>query len=1832
MAEQLEGQDPIESTTTTTTNTSPATTEAGGGDGGNGDGGTPKSNADILNQNRIKLYNDIVNLKDPVLSSNIKKIGFKKFSNLLQEDREFQSALLTDLGERNFNITNEQFQGAYVGGRTGYAFDFGADARAARDAAKGSVEPTSEEDSSILGQIKGFAKQYIKDSKEDFNQLANFVKRGWYTGLGGRGAQAENFAMGNVDTENLAKYLKKANEIGTQKIEAEFAKDETFLKDADDLLAILVPSVMESFANMAGAGYQKLIGGTAAGAGVGAATGGLPGAVIGGGKGLQYAMLQQGYNLEFTGTVIDELQTKGLINLQADEATIKKQLDAAFADKKLMAPIYEKANTRALAITGTDFVLSGMGGRVLKNLGKSKAAGKLLNTPVGQMFSQFAEKTVSNPVYRKAARLTNRVAELDKKIAGSKLGKAGATIGVADMFGGAAGETLAQSLTQEELDWKSIAVEAGAEGKFINTLRKLGDIGQKKIQQKAISQFATEKNLPPNKKQAETVADDDWKPITQQEYDDFKKGKITPEKVAGLMDDVDIAMSNPGHLEKVAALDELYGKMVKDVYEMHLSAVENKDLYDLALNNIAELQNKKPEEIKAAITPGSPSFNEKIANDFKNNFNVLKQQYKEKNDSENASGLSSEVGKGQKPQQAQSEQGASEEETGDGGVLEAAAAEERIKEIDEFLSDNDQYFKDHGENILSQEELDDLIQEKETLLKSQGGGAAAPATTQQTGEQNVQVQQGAQSAGGVPPQSASTEVAGGVSETATPEGAVSEQPVVTSEEVVGETVPAPEIGIQGIIRGYKNIAGDKGIGDVRDLLFGENNGTQVIRGMDDNWYAISFSKKGGDGQGIYEQGGSTPRPGHIVTSVKINNPESKESIELAKQQSKEALDKILPTIKEGVIKEAAVLSALKSSASTQTKKTPTTTTTTSTSEKQKPVAKEIKNADVEVRKGKTHDKDGIYEAVYKGKVIGKFSFDKKEKVWVDASGDKFAQKKDAISKFVLRYNMANEAAAETSTTKGEGKGKAATTTTTETKTEKKPEAKTETKGTAKSETKTETKGETKPTGKKETKPQTPKTNPFAETVRKGMEALMGAIGSKVKMNFLSPEEAAKIAAMPEKKRGKLLFQTTAWHGTPHTFPKFKTEKINTGEQAQAFGWGLYFTDDKEIAEYYANELAGLKDNISLEELKNILPPSPNFESLANNLQRNVRVRGINEGVQKFKEEVELLGEDSYTPEELEFVKNLKQEDVQTKNVYKVTLFKGKKRYVTAPIKSSDGKWNVYDSVVWDKIQAMPSSERQGILDNFDKVKPQKRFNSKEEASNWIADNNEYTWLVWDKPVGANAIAKINKALEEKGIPATPKKYFKAGVDGRVANGMTGEEVYRELSKILGDNVKIGGSKEASLFLLENGIDGVKYPAKSVGTGITSDTARDFNYVVFDENAITIEERNGETIPIQVAVGYRGIRGEYRADYNGIQYFAVNERYAKVFGNNIIKASISTDRILDLDKYNKLLESKGLNLGGQSQGFFTIDDSIFDENGNFTDDRMLGRMGRAKSQIGVEEFNKIYDQFVKEFNNADVIYGEDIGNPGEKVYAVKNPDAINTNNVDAAAPEGVQYMKTPDGKILGFVQKLPDGSYNVYINPETQDAETPIHEIAGHIFLPLIKESNPELYNQGTALIQNSEYMGKANGDIAEALALAVGDKGKLLAEKPRKGFMEWLKGMWEWVGDKLRLNPDKIKNLTLGQFTDLIAGSVLKGKELAETKPTEKAETKKEKPAQTTKALPSFSEFDAISEDRSKMKEAKAEFIAKHGQLAYDAMKEISANFTKITKALQEKEILTKKC
>jgi hypothetical protein len=132
--------------------------------------------------------------------------------------------------------------------------------------------------------------------------------------------------------------------------------------------------------------------------------------------------------------------------------------------------------------------------------------------------------------------------------------------------------------------------------------------------------------------------------------------------------------------------------------------------------------------------------------------------------------------------------------------------------------------------------------------------------------------------------------------------------------------------------------------------------------------------------------------------------------------------------------------------------------------------------------------------------------------------------------------------------------------------------------------------------------------------------------------------------------------------------------------------------------------------------------------------------------------------------------------------------------------------------------------------------------------------DQYTWLEWDKTPTKIQKEKLidivkNINVDEENNPIG--KIAKQNFENDLNKGAVNAYIYGQLAILTDDNT----GKKASLLLLENGIDGVKFPAESIATGATSETARGFNYVVFDENAITIEEQ----VKFQKALQEQGIK-------------------------------------------------------------------------------------------------------------------------------------------------------------------------------------------------------------------------------------------------------------------------------------------------------------------------------------------------------------------------------------
>ena len=110
--------------------------------------------------------------------------------------------------------------------------------------------------------------------------------------------------------------------------------------------------------------------------------------------------------------------------------------------------------------------------------------------------------------------------------------------------------------------------------------------------------------------------------------------------------------------------------------------------------------------------------------------------------------------------------------------------------------------------------------------------------------------------------------------------------------------------------------------------------------------------------------------------------------------------------------------------------------------------------------------------------------------------------------------------------------------------------------------------------------------------------------------------------------------------------------------------------------------------------------------------------------------------------------------------------------------------------------------------------------------------SEYDYLRWDKDISKEQGNKILKQLRKEKIDSPT-------IERMVENKYPGFDMYNTLSDLLESTSKkpTEPGKLASEFLLRAGIDGIKYPSGTL-SGVKG--SKSFNYVVFDEGAITIE--------------------------------------------------------------------------------------------------------------------------------------------------------------------------------------------------------------------------------------------------------------------------------------------------------------------------------------------------------------------------------------------------------
>lgn len=131
--------------------------------------------------------------------------------------------------------------------------------------------------------------------------------------------------------------------------------------------------------------------------------------------------------------------------------------------------------------------------------------------------------------------------------------------------------------------------------------------------------------------------------------------------------------------------------------------------------------------------------------------------------------------------------------------------------------------------------------------------------------------------------------------------------------------------------------------------------------------------------------------------------------------------------------------------------------------------------------------------------------------------------------------------------------------------------------------------------------------------------------------------------------------------------------------------------------------------------------------------------------------------------------------------------------------------------------------------------------------------------------------------------------------------------------------------------------------------------------------------------------FRALKREFDKDYDGIQYYAENPVYTRVFGNNIKQFHLKMEDVMDLDKWNAMLSKETLKRYGGT--LFAVHSTYMDKESENYGYRYV------RDTLYNEVSKEAFYEFQKEFNSAKIIKGKDSGNESQTVYAVRDKSLV-----------------------------------------------------------------------------------------------------------------------------------------------------------------------------------------------------------------------------------------------
>lgn len=361
------------------------------------------------------------------------------------------------------------------------------------------------------------------------------------------------------------------------------------------------------------------------------------------------------------------------------------------------------------------------------------------------------------------------------------------------------------------------------------------------------------------------------------------------------------------------------------------------------------------------------------------------------------------------------------------------------------------------------------------------------------------------------------------------------------------------------------------------------------------------------------------------------------------------------------------------------------------------------------------------------------------------------------------------------------------------------------------------------------------------------------------------ENPVSIVKPTEQKPGIIAF-----HGSGADFDEFRLEMVGTGEGAQAYGYGLYFTDSEDIANFYRQTVGGGTGIVDF--------------SIGNlDLVRSGEFRDYSPGAMPFGRDRRYRRVQDLTAEDYAQASMIEDIFINEGRLYN-EIKKPGAGVIYEPKKGDELKDELIN-IINETLNSKDPTDQPGevaYLQNIVKSVARGDATIKLDTEQYgktykvgLAPKPDEL-LDYDTPLNQQprVVQKQLENLVGDLLAGEPEHYdrfdYKAlaairGESPTEGYSPTGDDILTDLQRFLetAPNQTRRAAMDASQLLNDFGIPGIKYRAAGSRGAATTDEAAERNYVIFDDKAVKILEKYGIVGPVAVtAAGVKSSEDEF----------------------------------------------------------------------------------------------------------------------------------------------------------------------------------------------------------------------------------------------------------------------------------------------------------------------------------------------------------------------------------